>query len=134
MSHLLLPDGRQIETENVGAVSDSYHTFEELYDHRCLLFLAVMAAHPNLAWTSEAHSDGSVWDGWFIAGMHLPTGDITYHLPEKLAPLVDTSKIRVLNRAPEWDGHTSQDVIGRLTAWLITAHPAPAGNESEEAR
>ena len=103
----------------VGQVSDGYHTFDELYDHRCLLFIALMRAHHDVAWATRAHHNGEVWAGWFIAGLKLPTGKtITYHLPEKFWWAVETFPCAKPERAPQWDGHTSKDVIGRLMEWL----------------
>jgi hypothetical protein len=100
-------------TENT---SDGFHTFKELYDHRIALFIALMKSHPTISWCSKVHHDGSSYDGWFIAGMDLPTGQISYHLPmsdwDKLGADFPT-----LDKAPEWDGHTPADVVKRLTDW-----------------
>jgi hypothetical protein len=104
-------------TDNSG-VSDGYHTFEELYNHRHCLFLALMRSHPKLSWRAVCHADGTHYKGWIICGMHLPTGDITYHLPAVLWSKLNGCGITTSTRAPEWDGHTSQDVITRLDKWL----------------
>ncbi|MBE9178686.1 hypothetical protein IQ268_08950 [Oculatella sp. LEGE 06141] len=98
-----------------GKVSDGYHTFDELYEHRCLLFLALMRSHPHQSWKSRKHHDGSVFEGWFIAGLILPSGAVTYHLPDRMWNLCRCHEVEL---APEWDGHTSKDVIDRLTQWL----------------
>lgn len=104
--------------DDMGKVSDGYHTFDELYKHRILLFIALMKSHPDVSWWSEKHSDGTSWDGWIIAGMHLPTGDITYHLNEIYAPYLDG--IQHLEKAPAWDGHTPNDVLSRLGALIYS--------------
>lgn len=101
-----------------GEVSDGYHTFDELYEHRCTLFLALMRAYPERSWISKTHFDGSEWDGWFIAGMRLPTGDVTYHLPLGMWSLACGTEAAVLERGYEWDGHTAADVVKRLQAWM----------------
>lgn len=103
---------------DMGKVSDGYHTFDELYDHRCTLFLALMRSHPGLSWISAKHSDGSAWPGWFVAGMRLPTGDVTYHLPAWMWSLACSTGAAVLEAGHEWDGHTPADVVKRLQAWL----------------
>ena len=105
-----------------GEVSDGYHTFDELYEHRCTLFLALMKAHAPLAWISTKHHDGSEWEGWFIAGMRLPTGDVTYHLPAGMWSLACETGADVLTRGHEWDGHTSADVVKRIQAWLVLSN------------
>jgi hypothetical protein len=104
--------------DEIGKISDGYHTFDELYKHRILLFIALMKSHPDLSWWSDTHADGSQWDGWIIAGMHLPTGDITYHMDAIYAALLDG--IQHLEKAPAWDGHTSNDVLLRLNALLCS--------------
>lgn len=103
---------------NVGEVSDGYHTFNELYEHRNRLFLLVMESFAYRSWISKLHSDGSKLEGWFLAGMDLRTGTITYHLPDYLWDLAVQTKAEVLERAPEWDGHTSSDVLERITKFL----------------
>lgn len=102
---------------DVGSISDGYHTFDELYAHRCTLFAALMKFNNELSWKSELHFDGSQFEGWFIAGMNLPDGMVTYHLP--MNPFWDKLNfIQTLDNAPEWDGHTSEDVIKRIVSWL----------------
>ncbi len=102
-----------------GNISDGYHTFNELYDHRCHLFVALMRSHPKLSWRAYENSDGSSNGDWFIAGMRLPTGDISYHLPLWMWEMLHMlDGIKTLQRAPEWDGHTSADVVKRLAAWF----------------
>lgn len=56
-------------------ISDGYHTFGELYDHRITLYIALCRVLANAdysgnwhfevnpTWRTTAHSDGSVWDG-----------------------------------------------------------------------
>ena len=105
----------------VGEISDGYHTFNELYDHRCTLFLALMASNPHLSWISTKHHDGSEWDGWFIAGMELPTGDTTYHLPTNMMNAALQTGARNLDLGKEWDGHTAADVVTRMREWILTS-------------
>lgn len=98
-------------------ISDGYHTFGELYDHRIVLFICLCASlvEDNYVhvWRSKKHSDGSEWDGWFIMGIGLDKGkQITYHLP--MTHWDNTKFASTIDRAPEWDGHTSADVLERL--------------------
>lgn len=104
----------------MGDISDGYHTFNELYDHRITLFivlcnLMVICNRSDLyemPWKSKKHSDGTMFDGWFIAGIGTKNGEqITYHLP--IAKWNDL-KVKTLPKAPEWDGHTLNDVLDRL--------------------
>lgn len=98
----------------VGQVSDGYHTFDELYEHRCALFLGLMKCNFGVSWISLLHDDGSSFDGWFIAGMNIAGGDVTYHLPIRLWELAKRTGATVMDRSPKWDGHTSNDVVNRL--------------------
>ena len=100
----------------VGEVSDGYHTFNELYEHRIVLFIALAKHNPSLAWRSRMHHDGKGLEGWFIAGLNLPSGIVSYHLPDRTWPAL--AGIQTLEHAPEWDGHTSTDVLKRLISWM----------------
>ena len=104
---------------------DGYHTFDELYNHRITLFIALCRhMHDLLAlekpekfkiWRSRLHSDGTAWDDWFIMGIGTKAGEqITYHLPMKMWSFTDFAES--LEKAPEFDGHSSDDVLARLTA------------------
>lgn len=105
---------------NTNLISDRYHTFGELYDHRIALYIALcyekqLAVDPDdyPVWRSKLHSDGSATEGWFVLGIFEKPGDqITYHLPMSKW---DECKFAVTReRAPDWDGHTSEDVLKRL--------------------
>lgn len=98
--------------EMIGEVSDGYHTFNELYNHRVRLFSTLMRAYPDKSWWSYKHSDGEIWEGWVLAGIETPAGMVTYHLPEKEIPYLPEGI--ELEFGKEWDGHTSEDVLERL--------------------
>ena len=102
---------------------DGYHTFEELYDHRITLFVVLCKklARENEndprqgidIWRSKLHHDGTSFEGWFILGFGKDAGrQITYHLP--LSRWDETKFADTLERAPEFDVHTSDDVLERL--------------------
>lgn len=102
-----------------GQTSDGYHTFDELYEHRIVNYMALcrtikqFGSHHTDVWKSKAHSDGSIWDGWFILGINKNPGEqITYHLP--MSKWDDCNFAFTLNEAPEFDGHTSADVLKRI--------------------
>ena len=112
-------------------ISDGYHTFEELYDHRFTLFIALcrqkkdhwLMPNPNnrsglkdrAVWRSKLHSDGTMYDGMFILGIGKEPGkQITYHLD--MDRWDETNFAETRDNAPEWDGHTSADGLERLKA------------------
>ena len=118
------------EIESKVEISDGYHTFDELYDHRITLYIALckklqnwlyLPGIRNMAkdgydkkvWRSKTHSDGSKYYGWFILGINREKGkQISYHVP--LKRWKETDFAQTLDKAPKFDGHTSQDVLNRL--------------------
>ncbi len=117
MQSIFLPHGIQMtfmDDSDVGTISDGYHTFNELYEHRCLLY-CLAVRNNRLAWKSKLHSDGTMYEGWFISGLTvLSQGEfknITYHLP---LSLWDLCKVKELDKAPEFDGCDSFGVLNRL--------------------
>ena len=73
-----------------GSTSDGYHTFDELYEHRIVLYLALCrqlafvdgGCPRHDVWRSCLHSDGTSYDDWFILGIGKKPGEqITYYLP-----------------------------------------------------
>ena len=100
--------GKEID----GETSDGYHTFNELYYHRAVLFSVIVRDHPDHAWKSKLHHDGTMYDGMFIVGIDTPEGQATYHYD--IDPYWEMFDCRELERAPEWDGHTSGDAIARI--------------------
>ncbi len=94
-------------------ISDGYHTFRELYDHRHALFIALCRQHRNRAWRAELHADGTMYDDSFIMGLNTKPGlQISYHLPMRLWN--DTGFAWTREKAPVWDGHDSVEVVRRL--------------------
>jgi hypothetical protein len=94
-------------------ISDGYHTFESLYEHRIELWIALCRQRREWAWKSKVHSDGTVWEGWFILGMGITKGEqMTYHLPMKYWKQIPD--IETVKKAYEWDKHTEEDVLERL--------------------
>jgi hypothetical protein len=84
------------------------------------LFMLLMSTGKYMSWVSKLHNDGTAIDDWFIAGVELPIGTITYHLPNDYWNYLNKIPcITKLDRAPEWDGHTSSDVIGRIAMTIL---------------
>lgn len=105
-------------------VSDGYHTFDELYDHRITLYIclceALVQAGHNGIWRSKRHSDGELCFGTgtqFVLGIGKNEGvQITYHIP--IERWEEAGSAENLEIAPEWDGHTSEDVLKRLKSLI----------------
>ena len=100
--------------ENIGEFCDGYHSFNELYHHRAVLFSVICNTYPEKAWKARFHEDGSMFDGMFIVGIDTPMGQATYHY--FMDPYWDMFKVVELDRAPAWDGHTPDQAIERIAS------------------
>lgn len=93
----------------IGDLSDGFHTFNALYHQRMVLFAALVKAYKDKAWKSWKHEDGELCfgGGWFIVGIDTPAGSYTYHYEAK-----DWGRFEcvALDVAKHWDGHTDADV------------------------
>lgn len=99
-------------TPITGDTSDGYHTFNELYHHRAILFSVICNTHPDIAWKSKRHHDGTMYDGMFIVGINTPEGQATYHYD--IDPYYGLFHVKELEYAQEWDGHTPDEAIRRI--------------------
>lgn len=98
-----------------GDISDSHHTFDELYEHRCKLFSLICNSYVSRAWKSKKHDDGTMFPNMFIVGIKTPEGMYTYHYDLKYWDLFNVEEIE---RGYKWDGHTAED-IDRLFSLLM---------------
>ena len=99
-------------TPTTGETSDGYHTFNELYHHRAVLFSVIVATFPEKAWKAKKHRDSTMYDGMFIVGIETPDGQATYHYD--ISPYWDMFRCKEIEFAPEWDGHTPAQAIERI--------------------
>lgn len=110
-----------------GDTSDGYHTFNELYEHRNLLFLLAVN---ELAWNHTDIQTYSYWveehyPGWDLVVLQGKTfAQISYHVPVSLRAGYENTLPKRKSDS-DYDGHTSHDVIVRLKQLL--------GIENEEA-
>jgi len=88
-------------------ISDTYHTFEDLYFQRCILFATICNQNKEKSWKSKKHDDGTMYKDYFIVGINTPNGNYTYHYHIEYWNYFN---IQELNKAPKWDGHTFKDV------------------------
>lgn len=102
------------DKQSIGDCTDGYHTFNELYHHRAILFSIICNTFKELAWKSKQHYDPNdpMYDGMFIVGINTPEGQATYHYD--LDPYWDKFNVKELERAPKYDGHTPDDAIKHI--------------------
>ena len=96
---------------------DGYHTFDELYEHRQILWIKLCdrLSGQKYIWASTKYSDGTTFGDWFVLGMNDEKGkQITYHLSAKYWNEV-CNFANILEKAPEFDGHTSDEVYERIS-------------------
>jgi hypothetical protein len=105
---------------SIAEISDGYHTFSELYEHRNLLFITVarlFSENNAYVWKSVRDKYGKNTNRWFVLGIdYMPPSEkklmqITYHLPMSL-----WSFCKFASTVPKslWNGHDSKDVIVQL--------------------
>ena len=106
----------EVPETGIGDLSDGYHTFNQLYHQRAVLFATIVNQNKDRAWKSYKHSDGTYcFDSngeWFIVGVDTPQGSYTYHYSKEYWDMFDCE---VLECGKEWDGHTEADVTRLLS-------------------
>ncbi|PZM81952.1 hypothetical protein DLH72_04805 [Candidatus Gracilibacteria bacterium] len=102
-------------------VSDGYHTFGELYDFRRLYNALLVNEYAKQGLynvhKSKKHFDGEdcFGGGWFVVQIDLPTGQISNHYEMEYW---NDFKCEEREKADKWDGHSSLDVLERMTLFL----------------
>lgn len=119
----LLPPGHRVELINefillhkeLGGsskrITDKWHTFDELYYHRMILFHVIQQCFKDRAWKSKQHDDGTMFEDSFIVGIETPEGQYTYHYDLEYWGLFD---VKELEYAPKYDGHMPSDITRLL--------------------
>lgn len=106
--NLKLENIKNIINDNIGNISDGYHTFDDLYFHRMILFSVICNQNKDKAWKSKLHLDGTMYADYFIVGINTPAGQYTYHYHFRHDEYF--KDIKELPNAPEWDGHKPEDI------------------------
>ena len=89
--------------------SDGYHTFKELYEHRMALTVQVTKSLSTMAYKSKKHSDGTMFDNYFIVVFYVDGKQCSYHY--HLDNWKYFNHLDEVEFAEEWDGHTADDVV-----------------------
>lgn len=94
---------------DIDDVSDGFHTFNDLYFQRMILFAVIVSQNKEHAWKSYKHEDGTLCfgGGWFIVGISTPKGDFTYHYKNEYYDYFDCKELEV---GKKWDGHTEYNI------------------------
>lgn len=94
-------------------VSDCYHTFDELYAHRIMLFLWL--ARLLGGWKSKIDFYGNSIDGWFYLGVPLNDKYIAYHIPDRYWDRID---VEVLSKGNQCV--FSKDTLIEINDYLMS--------------
>ena len=85
-----------------------------------LLFIALMLNNQSMAWRAPSDSDGEIQDGYFFAGMRLPTGGkLQMKIPRNHWFLLDHSSVSTLAKAIPQDDLEDD---AKIAAWIINGH------------
>lgn len=107
-------DTYRLQGVDISKLSDGYHTFDELYFHRMVLFTVICNTYKEQAWKSKLHADGTMYEGYFIVGISIEkVGDYSYHFHKDYWDFFND--IQELERSPKWDGHRPSDITRLLT-------------------
>lgn len=115
-----LKNGESVENvfpKNTDEISDGFHSFEQLYYQRMILFSVIVKQNKNKSWKSWKHDNGELCfhGDCFVVGIDTPQGQYTYHYFKEYWNVFDC---KVLDHAPKWDGHTEKDVTRLLSLAL----------------
>ena len=100
-------------------ISDGYHTFNELYMHRKLLYIALCLKDADkCVW-----ADHEEWDS-IVLVYNSPEGQISYHIDYDQKMLIHGKIKEVPFGEHKWDGHSSNDVVQRLQ-WICEEENEP---------
>lgn len=108
-------------------ISDGYHTFSELYQHRCALFIALcLMRRDDVVWKRDHY------DGWDCVYLKTNLGQISYHVPaSEFREVLEHNFVR--DESFEYDGHTSADVLVRLRLLIGGLHSVvPVSPEADD--
>lgn len=97
-----------------GKLSDGYHTLDELYDHRRLLFLAWVLSDGN---PGHAYWVAQHYPGWDLVVTHVRGQQISYHVPICYRDIVRGLPEKTVSEHV-WDGHTAADVAKIIREYL----------------
>ena len=105
---------KQIDTD---LISDTWHTFGELYKHRSILYIKLckeLSLKKDFwVFKTKKHDDESIMEGYFILGIKLPDNSyISYHMNNEDWDLCEFAQ--EIEKSPIKGKHTSNDTLSNL--------------------
>lgn len=110
---LKILNAKELELE----ISDGYHTFTDVYNHRIMLFLLVISLLKKSNSTIKIWYANSEEIGWYIVGIDFENGKkrVSYHLPTSSKEYLDKMNVEYLDKLPEYDGCNSDCNLKRIS-------------------
>lgn len=111
-------DNGYVPIENIGTISDGYHSFDELYEFRkaynACLFNEWHEQGKYDVHKSLKHHDGELCfgGGWFVVVAITPFGQVTNHYKVEDWDLFKCESFDAAKH--EFDGHNASDALSRL--------------------
>lgn len=109
-----------------GDMSDGYHTFDELYEHRCLLFLLWLVEEQLLCKRLEVacrvvYYQLEHYEGWDLVQTYVDNKQISYHVPAKYRHVLVSNFVEDKKLTEKFDGHSSKTTVSRMVQRLFEA-------------
>jgi hypothetical protein len=102
---------------DINDISDTNHTFRDLYKQRRNLFRLICHNYIDLAWKSERDSSGeAIFEDKFIAGLNTPLGPVCYVFNKDH---YDEFVVEELSKAPINKDEIMDDVLRKLSSIKI---------------
>ena len=105
------------ENIDTDLISDTWHTFGELYQHRSILFIKLCKElslkKDYQVFRTKKHNDESIMEEYFILGVKLPDHSyISYHINNEYWDLCEFAK--KIEKSPIKGKYTSNDALTNL--------------------
>lgn len=95
-------------------MSDGYHTFDELYEHRILLYLLWLVEEKGGGQNRDVYWVKDHFPDWDLVATNVGTQQISYHVPISYRDVLQKHFVQRDTLDHVWDGHTSADVADRM--------------------
>ncbi len=110
---------QDLPKKSIWKISDWYHTFDELYEHRVALFRLLVELTPQFDWKkSYLHHDLTSYDEMFIVVWHMPTTrwkrQVSYHVNNRHW---DSFHCEEVAKSEERNWHKPRDVANAFNMY-----------------
>ncbi len=114
----LIQTSKKEEHIKTKEISDTHHTFQELYEHITILWAIACNTNPALSWKSKkqfAEETGPMFPSDFLVGLNTPEGTATRHIKLKYW---DLFHIQELERGLPFSGYSPEENTRRLRSLI----------------